>query len=123
MLKPLTLAGVVLASMAASSCVDIVALDTERYMEREEKRFTVSGRPELTLSTFDGAIEVRSSDTSQVLIEIEKRGPTREAVEALVVESSQEGSRIKLEVKQPRKEHFSGFGFHMSASARLIGNS
>ena len=72
------------------------------------------------LVTFDGAIEIRSSDTKQVLIEIEKRGPTLEAVEALVVESSQDGSRINLEVKQPRKESFNGFGFHMSASARLI---
>ena len=37
-----------------------------------------------------------------------------------MVESSQDGPRIKLEVKQPRKESLTGFGFHMSASARLI---
>ena len=72
------------------------------------------------LRTFDGSIEIRSSDSNQVLIEIEKRGPTREAVEALLVESSQDGSRVTLEVKQPRKEAFNGFGFHMSASARLV---
>jgi hypothetical protein len=72
------------------------------------------------LGTFDGSIEIRSSDSHQVLIEIEKRGATRELVDALQVESSQEGSRITLEVKQPRKESLSGFGFNMSVSARLI---
>jgi DUF4097 and DUF4098 domain-containing protein YvlB len=117
-MKFLLYGGVVAFACASTACV--VSVDSQGQIVREEKRFSLDGTPELHLGTFDGAIEVRSSDTSQVLIEIEKRGPTREAVEALVVESSQEGSRIKLEVKQPRKEHFSGFGFHMSASARLI---
>jgi len=109
---------VVFACTATSACV--VGVDSQGQIVREEKRFPVEGTPQLRLGTFDGAIEIRSSDSNQVLIEIEKRGPTREAVEALVVESSQEGSRITLEVKHPRKEAFTGFGFHMSASARLI---
>jgi DUF4097 and DUF4098 domain-containing protein YvlB len=117
-MKLLLYGGMVAFACAASACV--VSVDSQEQTVREEKRFSVDGTPELQLITFDGAIEVRSSDTNQVRIEIEKRGPTREAVEALLVESSQDGQRIKLEVKQPRKENFSGFGFHMSASARLI---
>lgn len=109
---------VAFACAATSACV--VGVDSQGQIVREEKRFSVDGPPELRLATFDGAIEIRSSDSNQVVIEIEKRGPTREAVEALLVESSQEGSRITLEVKHPRKEAFTGFGFHMSASARLI---
>jgi hypothetical protein len=117
-MKLLLCGGVVAFACASAACV--VSVDSQGQIVREEKRFSLDGTPELQLGTFDGAIEVRSSDTNQVLIEIEKRGPTREAVEALVVESSQDGPRIKLEVKQPRKENLTGFGFHMSASARLI---
>ena len=118
-MKTLLCGGVVaLACVSATACV--VGVDSQGQIVREEKRFSTSGTPELHLSTFDGAIEVRSSDTSQVLIEIEKRGPTREAVEALVIESKQDGSRIDFEVKRPRNETFSGFGFHRSASAKLI---
>ena len=117
-MKLLLCGGVVAVACASAACV--VSVDSQGQIVREEKRFSLDGTPELQLGTFDGAIEVRSSDTNQVLIEIEKRGPTREAVDALVVESSQDGPRIKLEVKQPRKENLSGFGFHMSASARLI---
>ena len=114
------LCGVVVAFACVSATACVVGVDSQGQIVREEKRFSTAGTPELHLSTFDGAIEVRSSDTKQVVIEIEKRGPTREAVEALVVESRQDGSRIDLEVKRPRNEAFTGFGFHMSASAKLV---
>ena len=46
--------------MAGSGCVDIGAIDSLRYVEREEARFAVTGRPEVTLTTFNGSIEVRA---------------------------------------------------------------
>jgi hypothetical protein len=109
------------ALTCASSAACVVSVDSQGQIVRDEKRFSTDGTPEVRLGTFDGSIEIRSSDSNQVLIEIEKRGPTREAVDALQVESNQEGSRISVEVKDPRKESLSsGFGFNMSASARLI---
>ena len=118
-MKSLLCSGMVaFALISSTACV--VDVDSQGQIVRDEKRFTTDGTPEVRLGTFDGAIEIRSSDGNQVLVEIEKRGPTREAVEALVVESSQDGSRITVEVKHPRAESFKGFGFHMSASARLI---
>ena len=118
-MKTLILSGTVIVSAAASAgCV--VSVDSQGQIVREDKRFNVKGVPELVLSTFDGAIELQPSDGSEVVIEIEKRGPTKEAVDALEVISSQEGNRISLEVKQPRSETFSGIGFHQSASAKLI---
>jgi DUF4097 and DUF4098 domain-containing protein YvlB len=107
----------ILAGLAAGCAVHV---DTQAQIVREEKRFTVSGTPELDISTFDGAIEVRSWDRPDVVIEIEKRGATQEAVDALQVVASQNGSRIELEVKPPRKETFSGVGFYRTASARLV---
>ncbi len=106
-----------LPSLLAGACT--VTLDSQSQMAREEKRFTVSGTPAVHVTTFDGSIEIHSWDRPDVLVEIEKRGPTREAVEALEVKTSQNGNTIELEVKKP-SDHLSGFGFHASASARLI---
>ena len=50
--------GLGLIGLIASGCVDVVAVDGLRYVDRQEKRFTVQGKPELTVSTFDGPIEV-----------------------------------------------------------------
>jgi hypothetical protein len=110
---------VVLAWTPLVGCV-VVGVDSQGQIVREEKRFSVDGPPDLRLTTFDGAIEVRGTDGSQVLVEIEKRGPTREAVDELRVESSQNGSRIDVEVKRPRREGIGGFGFNVSSSAKLI---
>jgi DUF4097 and DUF4098 domain-containing protein YvlB len=98
----------------------VVSVDSQGQIVREEKRYTVKGTPEVRLTTFDGSIEIQSWDKPDVAIDVEKRGATKEAVDALEIKSSQEGDRIELEVKRPRAENFSGIGFHLSASARLI---
>src|SRR5262245_38403339 len=54
-----------------AGCVDIVATGVAGYTETEEKRFPVAGRPEVALSTFDGAIEVSTWDKPEVLVEVE----------------------------------------------------
>lgn len=97
-----------------------VVVDSHGHIEREERRFAVSGTPELGLTTFDGAIELRSGDTNTVLVEIEKRGPTREALEKLTVESKQEGNRIEVSVKRPAGE-IVVFGIgRMTPTAKLV---
>jgi hypothetical protein len=98
----------------------VVNVDSQALILRDEKRFEVSGTPELRLTTADGAIEIRSWDRPEVVVEIEKRGANREAVDALKVTVEQDGDRIELEVKRPREESFTGLGIHRSASARLI---
>jgi hypothetical protein len=118
-MKALLLSGsVMMAAAGASGCV--VSVDSQGQIVREEKRFTVKDVPDLHLSTFDGSIELRSSDEREVVVEIEKRGATKEDVDALQVTSTQEGNRIEVEVKRPRTETLSGFGFHHSSSARLV---
>ena len=108
---------VVLASAAGTACV--VSVDSQGQIVMEEKRFSVRGVPDVRLATFDGSIELQPTEGDEVVVEIEKRGPTREAVDALVVSSSQDGSRIELEVKPPA-ESLAGLGFDRSPSARLI---
>ena len=109
---------VVLAGLAGTGCT--VTVDSQSQIVREEKRFTVSGTPDIKLATFDGSIQIQSWDKPDVLVEIEKRGATRESVDALKVTAEQHGNTIEVEVKGPARESFTGIGFHRSTSARLI---
>ena len=102
----------------ATGCV--VSVDSQGQIVREEKQFTVSGTPELQLTTFDGAIDIQSWDKPDVLVEIEKRGATKEAVDDLTINVTQDGNRIELEVKRPSQRASATSAFHRSASAKLI---
>ena len=78
-MKSFLLSGtLVLAAAGASGCV--VSVDSQGQIVREEKRFSVKGVPNLHLATFDGSIELRSSDQHDVVVEIEKRGATKEEI-------------------------------------------
>jgi DUF4097 and DUF4098 domain-containing protein YvlB len=112
---PLLMAVAALAATGAG-CVDIVATANQGYVEREEKRFAVQGRPEVTLSTFDGAIEVRPWDQPQVLVEIEKRALDKDLMGDIEVRAEQNGNRVSVEVRT--KSGSSHWGTHRSA--RLI---
>src|SRR5215813_10512219 len=87
-----------------------VVVDSQGHITREEKRFTVSGAPELHLTTFDGAIEIRAGDGKTVLVEIEKRGATQDAIDRLQIDTKQDGNRIDVEVKKPLDDHRIGIG-------------
>ena len=95
-----------------------VVVDSQGHIARDEKRFTVSGTPDLHLTTFDGSIEIRAGEDRHVTIEIEKRGPTQEELDKLQVDVKQDGDRIDVEVKRPA--HEIAFGWGMTPTARLI---
>ena len=114
-MRPFVLAGTLaVTSVWAVGCV---TLDSQSEIVRDEKRFTVKGTPSIHLTTFDGAIQIQSWDKPDVLVQIEKRGPTRESVNALEVKSSQDGDTIEVEVVKPRTTF--GVGVRLSGSARL----
>jgi len=109
-------AALVAALAAGPGCIDIIGADIGRYVEREEKRFQVSGRPEVVLATFDGSIEVRPWDKSEVEVVVEKRGRGRDDVAKIDVHTEQSGNRVEVTVREP-----STHGFHFGGrSARLI---
>jgi DUF4097 and DUF4098 domain-containing protein YvlB len=115
-----TSAGLSILFAAGSLAGCTVTVDSQSQIVREEKHFTVQGIPDIRVTTFDGAINVQSWDKPDVMIEIEKRGPTRESIDTLEIKSSQLGNVIELEVKKPRTETLTGIGFYRSPSARLI---
>lgn len=104
--------------MAASACT--VTVDSHSEILREEKQFKVSGTPTVRLTTFDGSIEIQGWDKPHVVVEIEKRGGSRQALDDLEVKAHQNGDVIELEVKRPRSESFRGIGLHRAAYARLV---
>ena len=119
LVKGLALPATLAAVLAAPACVDIIGADMNRYVERDEKHFAVSGKPDVALATFDGSIEVRPWDKADVQVVIEKRGRDRDAVAAIEVKAEQHGDRIEITVTEPKRDH-AGFIFHVSRSARLI---
>lgn len=98
-----------------------VNLATEGLTARETRTFDVSGRPEVVLDTFDGAIEIRSWDRPQVEVEVEKRGMEQNLLDEMKIEVEQQGNRIVLKVTGPGRTEFTGVtvGVHISPQARL----
>src|SRR4051812_32630747 len=116
-MRAFTLSGSLLATcFLASGC--IATLDSQSEIVRDQKQFRVTGTPSVQVTTFDGSIQIQSWDNPQVLVEIEKRGPTREAVAALDVKTSQQGNAIVVEVPRPTQS-LRIVGMRFSASARL----
>jgi Toastrack DUF4097 len=85
----------------SSSCVIGVDGDAVQETARVEKRFTVTGTPDLSLVTFDGAIEVRAWDRSEVVVEIEKRGVDKGELDSIEIKAEQSGDRISVEARKP----------------------
>ncbi|HKB13415.1 MAG TPA: DUF4097 family beta strand repeat-containing protein [Vicinamibacterales bacterium] len=105
--------------LSASACVIDIGADGGRYTEREEKRFTVSGTPDVTLGTFDGSIEIRSWDKSEVDVIVEKRGRSKEAIDRIEVRTEHDGNRISVQALVGDR-HGINLRFNDSRSAKLI---
>jgi hypothetical protein len=116
----LALLGVGVAVSAALTSGCTVTVDSQSQVVREEKRFTVQGPADLRVTTFDGAIVIQSWDKPDILVEVEKRGSSREALDGLEIRTEQNGAVVELEVKRPRSESFTGIGFHRAVTAKLI---
>jgi DUF4097 and DUF4098 domain-containing protein YvlB len=113
-------AGTIAALLATSGCIEIAGADLGKYVEREEKHFVVEGKPDISLSTFNGSIEIRPWDKPEVNIVIEKRGYDKQAIDRIEVNAEASGNRVDIRVTAPKTG--GGFGFHMgdSRSAKLI---
>lgn len=111
------LAGLVAVVLASAGCE--VDLDAKTYSTREERRFTVSGRPALDLRTFDGAIDVRAWDRPEVRVTVERRGDSEAVAKEIATRFSQDGNRITVEATGPRIERRLRIGHFVGPSARL----
>jgi hypothetical protein len=114
-----TLAGAILAPLALGACV--VRVDSHDVRTRDEKRFRVEGVPDVQLTTFDGPIDVRGWDRDEVVVEIEKRGREKAAIDQIEVVSEQKGNRVTLEAREASGQKYAlGMLTTISRSAKLI---
>jgi DUF4097 and DUF4098 domain-containing protein YvlB len=112
-----SLAVLAAAVVLGSACE--ITVDAGPYSAHEEKRFQVAGTPDLSLTTFDGSVEVRSWDRAEVLVEIEKRASDKTVAESIRVSAEQSGKAITIDVKRPDGVQ-AVFGFRVSPSARIV---
>jgi DUF4097 and DUF4098 domain-containing protein YvlB len=103
--------------LAGPGCIDLIGADMNKYVEREEKRFSTTGTPDVSLSTFDGSIEIRAWDKPEVEVVVEKRASSKEAAQEIEIHTQQNGNQVTVDVKAPK---MNGFAIHFSRSAKLI---
>jgi hypothetical protein len=125
-------AGLVLASacvvpLAISSTACTVRVDSRDFTAVEVKHFKVEAppgqagaTPDLNLSTFDGAIDIRGWDRPEVRVEVEKRGSDKALLDQIEVVAEQKGNQITLEARRPSSKKYA-FGMLESVkrSAKL----
>jgi hypothetical protein len=111
---------VVAVGVALAACE--VNLNTQGLTAKEKRTFTVTGQPDLTLETFDGAIEIHSWDRDEIEVEVEKRAMEQALLDEMTIEADQQGNRITLRVKGPARSDNHGvtIGVHISPAARLL---
>ena len=110
---------VAVGAFAGSACA--VSVGQEGQVERVDKRFSITVEiPTLRLSTFDGAIEVRSWDKAEVLVQVELRGHDKEAISKIEVNATQKEDTIEVSARNSAKGGFVGIGYHVSSTAKLI---
>lgn len=98
----------------------VVHVDSGGFSSRNEMHFKVTGRPVVDLTTFDGAIEVRSWDKPEVLVRVEARASSKPLLDSIDVAGSSKDSHVVVtaSVKETSGWEVSSGG--MSRSVRLV---
>jgi DUF4097 and DUF4098 domain-containing protein YvlB len=113
-----TVSAMSLAALTATLAGCDVTVGAAQFSTQEEKKFAVTGTPQVDLRTFDGSIEVRGWDKPEVLVEIEKRGNSQAAVDKIQVKATQTGNTITVDI--PKVASTAHVIFGPSPSASLI---
>src|SRR5262245_34927118 len=82
--------------LAAAGLVGCGRIDTDGVRDRQERRFTVTGTPDVRLATFDGSIVIRGWDRDEVSVEIEKRGHDAQALDDIDIVTDQKGNAVAV---------------------------
>lgn len=115
--QPAITGGALLAAILATGCS--INVGHAQVVQADEKFFTVEGRPEVELKTFDGPIEVNAWTEPRVKVLIERRAGNEADAKALEVKAEQRGNRIVVEAIQPKGSDGIQVGFHTGRSVKL----
>lgn len=89
-----------LALGLSTACV--VGIDSRGYLQHDRRQFDTDGSTHVSLSTFDGSVEVHGWDRALVEVNIEKRAASKELVESIEIDSTQQGDQIRIQAKPPK---------------------
>ena len=117
-MKKLALSLLAVVSVASAACS--IDVQGEERVLREQRRFAVSGTPDLTVRTFDGSIEIRPWDREEILVDIERRAGSEADANAIVVETAAQDGVVRIEAKQPPRNGFFEHTGGRSPSVRMI---
>jgi DUF4097 and DUF4098 domain-containing protein YvlB len=90
-----------------------------RFIDRESKSFPVSGTPNVTVGTFDGAVVIRAWDKSEVMYTAIKRANSNEDLKKLTVETSQQGAAISIVAKSSDEDGSTALEIYVPRNANL----
>jgi hypothetical protein len=108
------------AGLASVLAGCVVHVDSGGFSSRNEMHFKVEGRPVVDLTTFDGAIEVRSWDRSEVLVRVEARASSKLLLESIDVAGSSQDSHVVVVAKVKETSGWEVSSGGMSRSVRLV---
>lgn len=106
--RPLTPFVALLAGLSMA-CVEVSA-GPPNYFETVEKQFTVTGRPTIDVSTFDGRVDITTWDRPEVRVVVEKEAAEKSDMEAMSVDIAQQGDAVRVRIESHR-EHGIYFEF------------
>jgi hypothetical protein len=112
------MSAVAMGALSSAACT--IDLHGDGTVVSEQRTFPATGEVNLTLQTFDGAIEVRSWERNEVSVEILRTANTAEEARALDVRTSQDGNRITIEAPQDRTSHNIRIGAWRSPSVAFV---
>jgi hypothetical protein len=92
-----------ICSTALLSAACAINIGGEESIVREQKRIQLTGMANVTIRTFDGAIELRPWDRNEVLLDIERRASSAEEARDIVVRMREEGGNVLVEAVQPQR--------------------
>lgn len=90
-----------------------------RFTEKESKTFTVSGTPNVNVSTFDGSIAIRGWDKSQVMYTATKRANDAQEAKLITIQSEQQGSSVSIIARSPESVGVASLEVYVPRNATL----
>ena len=113
MLKKLVFSLFAAASLASSACtIDVQGsgIGGRQEVTREQRTIRITGKPDVTVRTFNGSVQIRSWDRDDVHVDIERRASTLEEAKDIPVDTFEQGGTVVIRAERPHKDDFIHFG-------------
>ena len=122
MLKKLAFCLFATASFVSSACtIDVQGsgIGGRQEVVREQRTIPITGKPDVTVRTFNGSVQIRSWDQDNIHVGVERRASTLEEAKEIPVDTFQEGGMVVIRAERPHKDDLLHFGNWRAPSVQL----